>query len=46
MTTTTKKRRFVFPDDGSAARTPAERKLEDLFTRFEPVCNCFQHILP
>jgi len=46
MTTTTKKRRFVFPDDGSAARTPAERKLEDVFTRFEPeLLGTLQHLL-
>jgi len=46
MTTTTKKRRFVFPDDGSAARSPAERKLEDVFTRFEPeLLGTLQHLL-
>jgi RNA polymerase sigma-70 factor (ECF subfamily) len=46
MTTTTKRRRFVFPDDGSAARTPAERKLEDVFTRFEPeLLGTLQHLL-
>ncbi len=46
MTTTTKKRRFVFPDDGSAARTPAELKLEDVFTRFEPeLLGTLQHLL-
>ena len=46
MTTTPKKRRFVFPDDGSAARTPAERKLEDVFTRFEPeLLGTLQHLL-
>ncbi|MBQ8364130.1 MAG: RNA polymerase sigma factor [Thermoguttaceae bacterium] len=46
MTTTTKKRRFVFPNDGSAARTPAERKLEDVFTRFEPeLLGTLQHLL-
>lgn len=46
MTTTTKKRRFVFPDGGSAARTPAERKLEDVFTRFEPeLLGTLQHLL-
>ena len=46
MTTTTKRRRFVFPDDGSAARTPAELKLEDVFTRFEPeLLGTLQHLL-
>jgi RNA polymerase sigma-70 factor (ECF subfamily) len=46
MTTTTKRRRFVFPDDGSAARSPAERKLEDVFTRFEPeLLGTLQHLL-
>ncbi|MBQ7111678.1 MAG: RNA polymerase sigma factor [Thermoguttaceae bacterium] len=46
MTTTTKKRRFVFSDGGSAARTPAERKLEDVFTRFEPeLLGTLQHLL-
>ena len=46
MTTTTKKRRFVFPNDGSAARTPAELKLEDVFTRFEPeLLGTLQHLL-
>ncbi|MBR5242616.1 MAG: RNA polymerase sigma factor [Thermoguttaceae bacterium] len=46
MTTTTKKRRFVFSGDGLAARTPAERKLEDVFTRFEPeLLGTLQHLL-
>ncbi|MBR4833528.1 MAG: RNA polymerase sigma factor [Thermoguttaceae bacterium] len=46
MTTTTKRRRLVFPDGGSAARTPAERRLEDVFTRFEPeLLGTLRHLL-
>lgn len=46
MTTTTKRRRIVFPDGDSAARTPAELRLEDAFVRFEPeLLGTLRHLL-
>ncbi len=46
MTTTNKRRRLLVPDGGSTARTPAERRLEDVFVRFEPeLLGTLRHLL-